>query len=74
MAYVMAYIKSDGRFRNVSSVNSPPFKRCHKTRRRIMNDYFEDFNSTNACEIAVGVFIALAAFHLARAIVRASFA
>ncbi len=38
-----------------------------------MNDLFEDFNATKAGEIAVGVFVALAAFKLTKCIVRACF-
>ena len=38
-----------------------------------MDDFLEDFNSAKAGEIAVGVFVALAAFKLAGAIVRACF-
>lgn len=38
-----------------------------------MNDFMEDFNPTKAGEIAVGVFVALAAFKLAKNIARACF-
>lgn len=38
-----------------------------------MNDLFEDFNAAKAGEVAVGVFVAIAAFKLARSIVRACF-
>ena len=38
-----------------------------------MNDLFEDFDPTKAGEIAVGVFVALAAFKLAKALARACF-
>ena len=38
-----------------------------------MNDYLEDFDPTKAGEIAVGVFVALAAFKLAKALARACF-
>ena len=38
-----------------------------------MNDLFEDFDPTKAGEIAVGVFVALAAFKLAKAFARACF-
>ena len=38
-----------------------------------MNDYLEDFDFMNAEEIAVGVFIAPAAFNLAGAFARACF-
>ena len=38
-----------------------------------MNDFLEDFDSTKAGEIAVGVFVALAAFKLAKAVIRACF-
>ena len=36
-----------------------------------MEDFLEDFNGTKAGEIAVGVFVALVAFKVAGAIVRA---
>ncbi len=36
-----------------------------------MNDYFEDFDAGKAGEVAVGVFIALIAFKVAKGIVRA---
>ena len=39
-----------------------------------MNDLFEEFNATKAGEVAVGVFVAIAAFKLAGCIVRACFA
>ena len=38
-----------------------------------MNDYLEKFSGTKASEIAVGVFVALAAFKLAKAVIRACF-
>lgn len=38
-----------------------------------MNDFLDEFDSTKAGEIAVGVFIALTAFKLAKAIARACF-
>lgn len=38
-----------------------------------MSDFLEDFDSTKAGEIAVGVFVALAAFKLAKAVIRACF-
>ena len=38
-----------------------------------MNDLFEDFNATKAGEVAVGGFIAIAAFKLVKGIVRACF-
>ena len=38
-----------------------------------MNDLFEDFNATKAGEVAVGVFIAIAAFKLVKGIVIACF-
>lgn len=38
-----------------------------------MNDFLEEFDSTKAGEIAVGVFVALAAFKLAKAVARACF-
>ena len=36
-----------------------------------MNDYLEDFNPGKAGEVAVGVFIAIVAFKLAKGIMRA---
>ena len=38
-----------------------------------MNDFLEDFDPTRVGEIAVGVFIALTAFKLAKALARACF-
>ena len=38
-----------------------------------MNDLLEEFNAAKAGEVAVGVFIAIAAFKLAKGIVRACF-
>jgi len=38
-----------------------------------MSDHLEDFSGTKASEIAVGVFVALTAFKLARALLRACF-
>ena len=38
-----------------------------------MNDFLDEFDSTKAGEIAVGVFIAPTAFKLAKAIARACF-
>ena len=38
-----------------------------------MNDIFEDFNATKAGEVAVGVFVAIAAFKLAKGIIRTCF-
>ena len=38
-----------------------------------MSDFLDDFNAAKTGEIAVGVFIALVAFKLARNIVRACF-
>ena len=38
-----------------------------------MNDLFEDFDATKAGEVAVGVFVAIAAFKLAKGILRACF-
>lgn len=38
-----------------------------------MNDLADEFNSVKAGEIAVGVFVALIAFKLAKGIVRACF-
>ncbi len=36
-----------------------------------MDDFLEDFNSAKAGEVAVGVFVALVAFKLTKAILRA---
>ena len=36
-----------------------------------MNDFFEDFDAGKAGEVAVGVFIALIAFKVAKGIVKA---
>jgi len=38
-----------------------------------MNEFLEDFDPSKAGEIAVGVFVALAAFKLAKAFARACF-
>ena len=38
-----------------------------------MNDLFEDFNATKVGEVTVGVFVAIAAFKLAKGILRACF-
>ena len=52
-------------------MKSRPSKTIISTRRRTMDDLLEDFNSTKASEIAVGVFVALVAFKVAGAIARA---
>lgn len=38
-----------------------------------MNDFLEEFDGVKAGEVAVGVFVALAAFKLAKGIMRACF-
>ena len=68
MSHVMSYIEMQtfgSEYRKTEST--------FLTRRKTMNDLFEDFNSTKAGEVAVGVFVAIAAFKLAKGIVRACF-